>query len=418
MIVSYRRFRRFYLRPAIYIFTFLFLLDAIRLVSRRPVTHRSPLKQRRAHVPGVNETSVYIVSVHRNTEVIQRSAWNEAVLALVDYLGAENVHFSAVESGSQEGTKDALMELKDGLDQRGASNDISLGMTVWEQLDEIDARPPPGSNEPGWIWNKAEDQFELRRIPYLSKVRNQAMEPLDRLVAEGRRFDKVLWLNDVVFDAQDIQTLFDTRDGDYAAACSMDYKASPTYYDTFALRDDLGLKTASLYWPWFQSPKAKASALQNEPIKVVSCWNGIVVFDAAPFYADPPLRFRGIDDSLAEYHLEGSECCLIHADNFLSSFKGVWLNPNVRVGYSVKAYNKIIADVFPTPFWTIVGGWANRIMSWRIGFQTSLESRVVHKRIEEWAAETPAGELPRYEPGEACLINEMQIMWSNGWKHL
>lgn len=200
MIISYRRFRRFYLRPTLYIFAFLFLLDAIRLVSRRPPTHRSPLRQRRAPVPGVNETSVYIVSVHRNTEFIQRTAWNDAVLELVDYLGAENVHFSAVESGSQEGTKDALMELQAGLDQRGASNDISLGMTVWEQLDEIDARPPPGSNEPGWIWNKAEDQFELRRIPYLSKVRNQAMEPLARLVAQGRRFDKILWLNDVVFD--------------------------------------------------------------------------------------------------------------------------------------------------------------------------------------------------------------------------
>lgn len=416
--VSYRRFRRLYLRPTLYVLGFLFLLDAIYLVSRRPETHRSPLAQRQTHEPGANETSVYIVSVHRNTEVIQRSAWNEAVLALVDYLGAENVHFSAVESGSQEGTKDALMELKAGLDLRGATNDISLGMTVWEQLDEIDARPPPDSHEPGWIWNKAEDQFELRRIPYLSKVRNQAMEPLDRLRAEGRRFDKVLWLNDVVFDAQDIQTLFDTRGGDYAAACSMDYKASPTYYDTFALRDDWGLKTASLHWPWFQSPKARASALRNEPIKVTSCWNGIVVFNSAPFYHDPPLRFRGIDDSLAAYHLEGSECCLIHADNFMSKFTGVWLNPNVRVGYSVKAYNQIIKDSFPTPFWTIVGGWANRIMSWRIGFQTSLESRVVHRRIEEWVAETPAGQLPRYEPGEACLINEMQIMWSNGWKHL
>ncbi|KAK6193188.1 hypothetical protein LQW54_012713 [Pestalotiopsis sp. IQ-011] len=418
MIISYRRFRRFYLRPTLYIFAFLFLLDAIRLISRRPPTHRSPPRQRRAPVPGVNETSVYIVSVHRNTEFMQRTAWNDAVLELVDYLGAENVHFSAVESGSQEGTKDALMELQAGLDQRGASNDISLGMTVWEQLDEIGARPPPGSNEPGWIWNKAEDQFELRRIPYLSKVRNQAMEPLARLVAQGRRFDKILWLNDVVFDAQDIQTLFDTRDGEYAAACSMDYKSPPVYYDTFALRDDMGLKTSSLYWPWFQSPKARASALLNEPIEVLSCWNGIVVFDAAPFHSNPPLRFRGIDDSLAEFHLEGSECCLIHADNFLSSEKGVWLNPNVRVGYNVKSYNKIITDQFPTPFWTVVGGWANRIMSWRIGFQTSLESRVVHKRIEEWIAETPAGELPRYEPGEACLINEMQIMWSNGWKHL
>lgn len=217
---------------------------------------------------------------------------------------------------------------------------------------------------------------------------------------------------------EDIVTLFETRDGEYAAACSMDYKSPPTYYDTFALRDDFGLKTVSLYWPWFQSPTSRASALRNEPVQVASCWNGIVVFDAAPFYASKPLEFRGIADSLADYHLEGSECCLIHADNYLSAQKGVWLNPNVRVGYSVNAYNKIKRDHFPTAFWTVVGAWVDRANSWRVAVQTSLEARVVRKRLEAWMAETPAGESRRYEPGEACLINEMQIMWSNGWKHL
>ncbi|KAK8050356.1 polysaccharide export protein [Apiospora phragmitis] len=372
MIVTYRRFRRTYLRRILYVLVFFFLVDAIHLINSRPDTQRSTLKPRAAVHQSANN-SVFLVSVHRNTEKIQREAWNEAVLGLVDYLGAPNVHFSA-----------------EGLDARGVTNDISLGMTVWEQLDEIDARPDPTApREPGWIWNAPEDQFELRRIPYLSRVRNQAMAPLKQLEEQGRRFDKVLWLNDVVFDTQDIVTLFETRDGDYAAVCSMDFKAPPLYYDTFALRDDMGLKTGSLYWPWFQSPVSKDAALHNEPIPVVSCWNGIVVFDSAPYYANPPLQFRGIDDSLADLHLEGSECCLIHADNYLSSQKGVWLNPNVRVGYNVKAYNKIKKAYFPGAFWTVVGAWANRI-----------------------------GQPPRYEPGEACLINEMQIMWSNGWKHL
>jgi hypothetical protein len=198
----------------------------------------------------------------------------------------------------------------------------------------------------------------------------------------------------------------------------MDYKVSPQYYDTFALRDDLGLKTVSLYWPWFQSPTSKASALRNDPIRVASCWNGIVVFDAAPFYMSPQLRFRGIEDSLADFHLEGSECCLIHADNYLTAEKGVWLNPNVRVGYNLKAYRHISKNHFPNAFWTVVGAWVNRAMSWRIGVQTRLEIRSVQAKLEKWVAETPKGDLQRYEPGEACLINELHIMWSNGWKHL
>jgi hypothetical protein len=198
----------------------------------------------------------------------------------------------------------------------------------------------------------------------------------------------------------------------------MDYKMPPLYYDTFALRDDKGSKTASLYWPWFQSPTSRASAVRNEPIRVTSCWNGIVVFNAAPFYANPPLSFRGIDDSLADLHLEGSECCLIHADNFLSSGMGVWLNPNVRVGYDVKAYRDVKEEYFISAFWAVAGAWVNRFMAWRVAFQTSLERRAVRDRLQRWEAETPEGERRRFEPGEHCLINEMQIMWSNGWKHL
>lgn len=40
---------------------------------------------------------------------------------------------------------------------------------------------------------------------------------------------------------------------------------------------------------------------------------------------------------MAAHHLEASECCLIHADNVLTKMKGVWINPNVRVGYDEDA---------------------------------------------------------------------------------
>jgi hypothetical protein len=416
MLITYRRFRRVYLRPLTYLLFVLFVIDAILLVRHRPDTYRTSADSTRQ---SSRKETVYIASVHRNTEPILREAWNEAVLALVDYLGPFNVHFSGIESGSQDGTKEALMDLKYALDDRHVSNTVQLGMDVWGQLEEIETRPSPDApREPGWIWNAAENQYEMRRIPYLSRVRNQAMEPLKALENEGRYFDKVLWLNDVAFDIDDIVTLFDTNGGDFAAACSMDYKRPPTYYDTFALRDDMGLKTISLHWPWFQSPTSRDAALRNKPIQVASCWNGIVVFDAAPFYTNPALQFRGIDDSLADLHLEGSECCLIHADNHLTPKKGVWLNPNVRVGYSPEAYAYIRTNRFPTPFWTVVGAWANRLMSWRASLQSSVEARTVRKRLDQWMDETPKGGVPRFEPGEACLINEMQIMWMNGWKHL
>ena len=418
---SVRRLRA-YLRQALALFGFLFALDAVLLLSNRPPTYRSPTLAQAQHSSlATTNTSVFIVSVHRNTEEILRSAWSDAVLRLVSYIGPANVHFAAVESGSQDKTKEALMDLKDRLDDAGISNTVSLGMTVWEQLDELANRPDPSrEREPGWIWDKEEGHYDLRRIPYLAKVRNRAMEPLKALERRGTRFDKILWLNDVVFDTEDYASLLNTRDGHYAAACSMDFKMYPYYYDTFALRDDQGMKTASYYWPWFISRAARESTRKGEPVKVESCWNGMVLFDATPFYANPPLQFRSIDDSLADLHLEGSECCLVHADNVLSQDpnKGVWLNPNVRVGYNVPVYQAVTTGRFPGPVATVVGEWVNRWLRSKARIQHKLELVTVQSRLAQWRSETPTGDLSRTEVGEACLINEMQIMWENGWKHL
>lgn len=238
---------------------------------------------------------------------------------------------------------------------------------------------------------------------------------------------------------EDFTTLLHTNDGHYAAACSMDFKYSSKYYDTFALRDDEGFKTVSNFWPWFLSPTAQAAARRLEPVRVEACWNGMVLFDAAPFYADPhrhtqqqaPLRFRAIPDSLADLHLEASECCLVHADNPLSrrADKGVWLNPNVRVAYGTRAYEAVRGRdgaPFPGALATVAGAWANRWLGWRGALQQRLEAGTVAARIRRWRGEEGAGapaaredgEPERVEPGVACLVNEKQIMWFNGWKHL
>ena len=200
----------------------------------------------------------------------------------------------------------------------------------------------------------------------------------------------------------------------------MDFGRYPSYYDTFALRDEMGEKTASLYWPWFMSPVARATTRLAEPVKVFSCWNGMVLFNSAPFYAEPPLRFRGIEDSLADMHLEASECCLIHADNVLSSAqdKGVWLNPNVRVAYKVETYHNVKSNRFPGPIATVIGAWANRLSRFKRAVQSSLENRVILNRLAQWRSEAPYGKPHRTEAGAPCLINEQQIMWMNGWRHL
>lgn len=133
---------------------------------------------------------------------------------------------------------------------------------------------------------------------------------------------------------------------------------------------------------------------------------------AEPFVSSTALRFRGVPDSLAEFHLEGSECCLIHADNPLSRSLGVYLNPRVRVGYSPEAYRA----VHPPGGWVslsqiFTGIWTNRLKRWTL---ITLEGVVVHARLRRWAQK----QEHRHEPGALCLINEMQVLAHNGWAHV
>lgn len=153
--------------------------------------------------------------------------------------------------------------------------------------------------------------------------------------------------------------------------------------------------------------------LSNQPVPVQSCWNGIVAFDALPFYGPDPLGFRGISDDLALQHVEASECCLIHADNPLTPTQGVWLNPDVRVGYSPEAYAAVHSgSSWPGTVERISGVWANRVRRW---FSTpTLKVSTINSRLKKWANGNP----DILEPGIYCLINEMQVLIENGWAHV
>ena len=88
---------------------------------------------------------------------------------------------------------------------------------------------------------------------------------------------------------------------------------------------------------------------------------------APPFTTLSPLLFRGLPDSLAQSHLEASECCLVHADNPLSATHGVYVNPQVRVAYSQAAYDAAReAEAELSALKISARLWENRIWRWSI----------------------------------------------------
>lgn len=131
-----------------------------------------------------------------------------------------------------------------------------------------------------------------------------------------------------------------------------------------------------------------------------------------PFISNPPLRFRGLTDSLASSHLEASECCLIHADNPLSASKPILLNPLVKVGYNGSAYDAVhSAESIMSPFRIFRAVWENRFRRWFT--VTWWKDWDVQQRIMMWTKET--GEK---EKGEFCVVDEMQVIYEKGWRHV
>lgn len=402
-------------------------IDALVLIASRPRTLHAPPTARSLDPSGVANRTVFVASVHRDSAPLLHAAWSRALLDLLDALGLDNVHVSVVESGSQDGTRSELAQLKRQLGDRGVSHTVAFGPTGWDLLKRIQDRPAQGEVRAGWVPHHAADRgdksaAEMRVVPYMAEMRNLAMAPLTKLAAEGRTFDSVLWIDDVVFAAQDALTLLDTRGGDYAAACSASIGRFARLHDTAALRDIQGRPPTSSLWPWFSSSASRASALAGEPVSVYSCWDGLVALAAAPFYASPsPLQFRAVDDRLAEMHVEASERCLLHADNPLSASAGVWLNPSVRVGRSIAAYEGIAAPgQYPGLTATVVGTWVNRVRRWKFANEAEAERQAILLRVDEWSDSGSAegGSSSKSEPGLHCLMDDMLVMRSRGWKHI
>ena len=99
---------------------------------------------------------------------------------------------SIYESGSWDDSKGALRLLNEDLDRLGVPRTLVLDNTT--HSDEIGKQPEPL----GWV-DTPRGKKQLRRIPYLARLRNLSLEPLAKLEKSGKIFDKVLFLNDVVF---------------------------------------------------------------------------------------------------------------------------------------------------------------------------------------------------------------------------
>ncbi|KAL4973779.1 cryptococcal mannosyltransferase 1-domain-containing protein [Aspergillus desertorum] len=328
---------------------------------------------------------IFIASALWDKERTVPNQWNDAVIELANIFGADNIFVSVYESGSSDDTRDALRKLDKALDGVGVQRKI----TIADPFPDNEAlKKPPANRE---------------HIATRARLRNLSLKPLYDLRDTGTFFDRILFLNDVVFAKEDVLSLLNTNYGTYAAACSFDILKPPSGPDALALRDADGHETVMQKWPFFRSARSREAIKFMLPVPVRSCWGDMVFMGTEEIYSTRPYQFRGVPDGLADKHVVASESCLIHADNYISKRRGVYLNPFVRVGYNTPAYTANRPESHWLSTWNIFKSiWENRLRRW---FSSPfLEGWSLRSRITKWKAEDENNK----ERGEFCLTNEVQ----------
>ncbi|PGH13231.1 hypothetical protein AJ79_03789 [Helicocarpus griseus UAMH5409] len=299
-----------------------------------------------------NEKVFIAATLYDKDGELGRGRWAENVLELILLLGNDNTFLSIYENGGPDGEA-ALKDFEKKVECKRS--------IVFEE--HLDIKEVPRIT-------LADGSERTKRIAYLAEVRNRALRPLDDPASD--RYDRLLYLNDIVFDPLEaIQLLFSTNADEngvakYRAACAVDFINPFKFYDTFATRDLEGFSMGIPFYPWF-SGAGKAESRrdvfdQKDAVRVRSCWGGMVAFDAKFFQQQKDKARRRENDeristslatrasSVARFRAEpdlywdASECCLIHADIQKPPYEskeepidtGIYMNPYVRVAYDTR----------------------------------------------------------------------------------
>jgi hypothetical protein len=366
---------------------------------------------------------------------LARGAWGEAVVELIRILGDENVFLSIYENDSGVIGSDSLKLLE---------KKVTCKKSIW-----IDGKP----NYKDFPHVEMPDSSKvLKRLAYLTEMRNRALYPLDRFRPDEEpimKFDKILFLNDAIFNPLDAAHLLLNTNADpsgethYLSACALDYDHNPLlFYDLYAQRDAEGFSNGIPIFPYFSTAGHAASRTailsRTDAVPVKSCWGGMVAMRAhhlqhldpnlpsmdwrniAHHVIDPshprnvtaPVRFR----YEPEIYFDACECCLLQADVHAVALAagdhdtGVFVNPYIRVAY----HQSTLRWVHFLQAWELLLALPQRIAMWFAPLPTPNPHREVQQgelfREEVYGAKGWEMVERRGRNGMFCGVREMQTV--------
>ena len=182
------------------------------------------------------------------------------------------------------------------------------------------------------------------RIKYFSILRNKCLSLLYEVSDLNFNNTKIIFFNDIIFKYEDIINLISTNNEDYDAVCALDFDNE--FYDRW-VSIDLDGNSFLKNFPFVVNKEAQDLIVNHNPVRVFSCWNGVIVFTAAPL-KNKKLQFRyKINNKKPKYRINNclkvdyeSECTYFHIDLFNLGYTKKFVNPDVRVTYEYKYYLK------------------------------------------------------------------------------
>ena len=207
-----------------------------------------PVRTEHRNYNPTNQTYFIASNLFNSERILPR--YTEALLQFIDDVGPHNVYVSIYENDSQDRTPEMLRAFSIELRRRGVRRRIK---TV----------------------TKRKGFKHLERIRRLAYLRSEAMDPLwvelgGRL--DGRPFDRVIFLNDILYDTEAVHTLLATNGGVFDQACAIDYYAIGLYDTYVFLSHSWVTRDVTPAAPARCGPSLRAATTRRVSTVAKRCW--------------------------------------------------------------------------------------------------------------------------------------------------
>jgi len=329
-----------------YFFVGLFLFLCIKIflfLNRIRIWVYFNKKEKTLPIATFKNTTFYIASNVVNVKNIIEN-YIQQLKNLINYLGESNVVISIVENGdSKDNTRTVLKDFQNYLAEKKVLNKFYLERVIED---------PRKIREPF-------SKYSRLRIEYFANLRNKCLEFLYELPNIDFNNTIIIFLNDIVFSYEDIINLLSTNKEDFDVVCGLDMNDN-TFYDRW-VSIDLEGDGLTKYFPFFMNKEGQDLVINHKPIRVFSCWNGVIAFRALPL-KDKKVQFRyKLNYTMPKYSLNNpakdyyeSECTFFNIDLFSLGYTKKFINPDVRVTYKHQYY---FESKYYIPSWKHILGY-------------------------------------------------------------